>query len=64
MDPSGIRFGTPAITTRGMKEADVEMIAKFMLQAVEKRNDDSAIERLHDEVIDFCLKFPVPGINA
>lgn len=64
MDPSGIRFGTPAVTTRGMKEQEMETLAGFMLKAIEQRDDDSAISALHDEVIDFCLKFPVPGIDS
>ncbi|PIR52755.1 serine hydroxymethyltransferase [Candidatus Peregrinibacteria bacterium CG10_big_fil_rev_8_21_14_0_10_49_10] len=64
MDPSGIRFGTPAITTRGMKEDDMVTLANFMLQAVEKRTDDAAIEKLHEEVKAFCLQFPVPGIPS
>ena len=62
MDPSGVRIGTPAVTTRGMREADVEKLGAFMLQAIEQRADDSALEYLHEEVKAFCLKFPVPGI--
>lgn len=62
MDPSGVRLGTPAITTRGMKENDMETLGKFILRAIENRTDDSAITKLHGEVIDWCRKFPVPGI--
>jgi glycine hydroxymethyltransferase len=62
MDPSGVRIGTPAITTRGMKEADMETLVGYIYDAIAKRNDDSAIDALHNDVIAFCRGFPVPGI--
>jgi glycine hydroxymethyltransferase len=62
MDPSGIRFGTPAITTRGMKEVDMDAISDFMLRAVKAKGDDAALATLRNEVTTFCRKFPVPGI--
>ena len=62
LDPSGVRLGTPAVTTRGMKEAEVAQLVKFMLDAVSKRDDDAAIADLHEEVKVFCKKYPVPGI--
>jgi glycine hydroxymethyltransferase len=64
MDPSGIRMGTPAITTRGMKEDDMDRLVGFMLKAIEKREDPTALKTLHGEVKEFCLQFPVPGIAA
>jgi glycine hydroxymethyltransferase len=64
MDPSGIRLGTPAITTRGMKEKDMETLGGFMLKAIEKRGDAKAMKALHEEVKTFCRSFPVPGISA
>ena len=64
MDPSGVRLGTPAITTRGMKEKDMETLGEFILKAIEKRGDDAALKTLHEEVKTFCRKFPVPGITA
>lgn len=63
MDPSGVRLGTPAITTRGMKEPEMEQLVKFMLTAIAKKDDDTAIAALHEEVKEFCLKYPVPGIE-
>lgn len=64
MDPSGVRLGTPAITTRGMKEKEMETLGAFMLEAIEKRADASATEKLKEAVKVFCKKFPVPGIDA
>ncbi len=64
MDPSGVRLGTPAITTRGMKEAEMEILADFMLKAIANRNDQAIIANLKKEVTAFCHKFPVPGIDA
>ncbi len=64
MDPSGVRLGTPAITTRGMKEQEMEQLGEFMLKAIEQRKDDAAISKLKEEVRMFCRKFPVPGITA
>ncbi len=63
MDPSGVRIGTPAITTRGMKEKDMEVLADFMLTAIERRGDAAALRTLHEEVKTFCRRFPVPGIS-
>lgn len=64
MDPSGIRLGTPAVTTRGMNEADMHTLVSFMLAAIEHRTDMDEIARIHEDVIAFCSNFPVPGIQA
>ncbi len=64
MDPSGVRLGTPAITTRGMKEKDMQTLGGFMLRAIAAREDPSAIASLHEEVKNFCRQFPVPGISS
>jgi glycine hydroxymethyltransferase len=59
--PSGIRLGTPAITTRGLKEKDMERVAEWMLQAIKNRNDDKKLNKLRNEVKEFCLQFPLPS---
>lgn len=64
MDPSGVRLGTPAITTRGMKEKEMETLGGFILKAIEKRSDEGAIGNLHEEVIAWCRNFPVPGVSV
>lgn len=59
--PSGIRLGTPAITTRGLKEKDMERVAEWMKQAIDNREDDAKLNTLRNEVKDFCLQFPLPS---
>lgn len=61
-DPSGIRFGTPAVTTRGMKELEMEKIAGWMDEVVKHTKDAELLVRVKGEVKDLCIKFPVPGI--
>jgi len=63
MDPSGIRLGTPAVTSRGMKEAEMERLADFMLAAVARRDDEAALNDLHQEVKAFCKQYPLPGVG-
>ncbi len=60
-DPSGIRLGTPAITTRGLKEKDMEQIAEWMKQAIDNREDDKKLNMLSNEVKQFALRFPLPS---
>ena len=52
--PSGIRLGTPAITTRGAKEDDMEKIAEWMKQSIDNRNNDEILAELRKEVVEFC----------
>lgn len=61
--PSGIRLGTPAITTRGLVEDDMEQIADWMKQAIEHRDDESRLEELRTAVREFALKYPLPSDN-
>ena len=60
-DPSGIRLGTPAMTTRGFRTKDMEQIAEWMKQALDNRKDEAKLQSLHAEVIDYCSKFPLPS---
>jgi len=59
--PSGIRLGTPAITTRGLKEADMEKIAEWMKQAIDNREDSGKLNTLRSEVKQFSLQFRLPS---
>jgi glycine hydroxymethyltransferase len=61
--PSGIRLGTPAVTTRGLKEEHMEQLAEWMKQAIDKREDETALAALHEEVTTFALSFPLPSDN-
>ena len=62
--PSGIRLGTPAITTRGLVESDMEKVADWMKQAVDAREDDAKLARIREEVKAFALQFPLPSDAA
>jgi glycine hydroxymethyltransferase len=59
--PSGIRLGTPALTTRGLVESDMEQIAEWMKQAIDAREDDAELARINEEVKAFALKYPLPS---
>jgi glycine hydroxymethyltransferase len=60
LKPSGIRVGTPAVTTRGMKEAEMALIAGWMDAALRNRADESAINRIREEVFALTGRFPIP----
>ncbi len=56
---SGIRVGTPAVTSRGMEEEDMTKIAQFIHEALQAHEDGDAIERVRQQVADFCSSFPL-----
>lgn len=60
MDPSGIRFGTPAMTTRGMKEGEATKLAELMIATMKAKDDKEAKEKIQIEVQALCEQFPVP----
>jgi glycine hydroxymethyltransferase len=59
-NPSGLRLGTPAMTTRGMKEPEAEQIATFIHTVAENIDKESVIEQIGKEVLLLCSQFPVP----
>ena len=59
MVASGIRVGTPAVTSRGMREAEMDVIAEFITRALASRDDDSLLARVKVEVETLCRKFPL-----
>ena len=59
LKPSGIRVGTPALTTRGMKEPEMRTIAAWIVSALDKRNDDAALTRIRGEVAELANQFPL-----
>ena len=62
--PSGIRIGTPAATSRGMLEGDMERLGAWIDKCLRAPNDKACLHNVKKEVVDFCLKFPVPGLGS
>lgn len=60
-NPAGVRIGTPAITSRGMKEQDMKRIADWMNEVISHATDDATLLRIKEEVREFCQGFPCPG---
>jgi glycine hydroxymethyltransferase len=61
--PSGLRLGTPAMTTRGMKESEMQQIGELILTTIAARNDTGKLAELKAQVQTLCDRFPVPGIK-
>src|SRR5262245_55488087 len=64
LDPSGIRVGTPALTTRGMKEGDLRRIAGWMADVLAHPDDAAVRERVCGQVHELCRQFPAPAEGA
>jgi glycine hydroxymethyltransferase len=58
-DPSGIRLGTPTITTRGMKESEMKQVAKLIAKALAHHNDEASLVKVREQVRELCRHFPV-----
>lgn len=61
MNPSGIRVGTPAMTTRGMKEAEAKLVATYIDEAFINREDEAKLEELKGKIKELCLRFKIPS---
>ncbi len=64
MDPSGIRLGTPSVSSRGMGEKDMAKIAAWIDRALAAHADPAKLEKIRLEVAQFCRAFPAPGITV
>jgi len=60
MNPSGIRVGTPAVTTRGLKENEMKMIVEYIDAALQSKEDENKLSELKEKVKTLCEKFPIP----
>ncbi|WP_117299960.1 serine hydroxymethyltransferase [Paracidobacterium acidisoli] len=61
LKPSGIRIGTPALTTRGMKEAEMRVIGRWITEALDRRNDPQTLTKIRGQVLELAEQFPLYG---
>lgn len=59
LDPSGIRLGTPAVTTRWMKEMEIKLIANYINEALKNKDNELILNWLKEKVKELCIKFPI-----
>jgi glycine hydroxymethyltransferase len=62
LDPSGVRIGTAALTTRGMREDEMKRVGKWILEVLRAPNDEAVLQRVRGEIGEFTKSYPVPGI--
>lgn len=62
-DPSGIRMGTPAVTSRGFKEGEIAQVADFIDQVINNFEDESFLQQTADKIAKLCSSFPAPGLE-
>ncbi|MBC7498263.1 serine hydroxymethyltransferase [Candidatus Gracilibacteria bacterium] len=63
LDPSGIRIGTPAVTTRGFDESASGQLAHIMVRALQNPTDETLLQGLKSEIRELCIIYPIPGIH-
>jgi glycine hydroxymethyltransferase len=63
MDPSGLRLGTPSVTSRGMREKDMVAIAGWIDRVLDAPDDAGKLAAIRAEVREFCSQYPAPGIR-
>jgi glycine hydroxymethyltransferase len=64
LDPSGIRIGTAALTTRGMRESEMKRVGAWILQVLRVPEDAAVLQRVRNEIAEFTKAYPVPGIPS
>ena len=62
LDPSGIRFGTPAITTRGFGEKECALVAELMIETLKNKDDEKKKSVIKKKIVALAKKFPVPEV--
>jgi len=58
-NPSGLRLGTPAVTTRGMKEGEMEVIARCLAKVIDSYKDDTVLSNVKQEIVELVRDFPI-----
>jgi glycine hydroxymethyltransferase len=62
MDPSGIRIGTAALTTRGMGSDEMKRVGAWILEVLKNTENESELSRIREAIAEFAENYPVPGI--